>query len=91
MHTEEQALKLWCPMVRVHLPVNAVANRVSDASLRISDARDREYFNQQKEDCNCIASKCAMWRWDGYKPVNGGANDEAHGHCGLAGKLGSAA
>lgn len=63
MNTEEQAKGLWCPMSRVAMPVNQVANRVSAAMLRISEGRDLEYFREQAENCNCIASQCAMWRW----------------------------
>lgn len=90
--TEEQAMRKWCPMARVVMPVNQTANRVATSLLKMVDDRDRDYFTEQAENCKCVASDCAMWRWGGmrYLPgttaTDGGMNDEAHGYCGLAGK-----
>jgi len=60
MKTPEQAKILWCPMGRTGTPAIGGMN----------DNRS-EYLRN-----NCIANKCAMWRWaDGADGL---------GYCGLA-------
>ena len=57
--TEDEAKSRWCPMAR---PANSNANRnASDGSPRAA--------------AHCLASGCAMWRW----------NSTTTGYCGLAG------
>jgi len=54
---ESDALKLWCPFVAIVAPGTAAAvNRLS--------SRD--------DDCNCIATRCAVW-----------LGTAADGRCGL--------
>lgn len=97
MHTPEQAKALWCPMARV-ANVGQVYNRVDTVYLGYKAGPDREYFERQKENCNCIADQCAMWRWatnGNYEhdcAVTGtdlGKTVTPSGYCGLAGKPGS--
>jgi len=56
-HTEEQARKLWCPMVR-HFDgenITVTGNR---------EAISRDDFGAENGNYNkCIASECALWRW----------------------------
>lgn len=63
IRTEEQAKALWCPMVRVS-NVGQTYNRVDPAYLSFKAGADREYFDRQAENCNCIAGKCAMWQFE---------------------------
>lgn len=51
MHTTEQALNLWCPMVR--------ASNGSDHPR--NSGNSQAYRNPM--DARCIADRCAMWRW----------------------------
>ena len=51
MHTEDDARKLWCPMARVNTD------------------QGNTYYDNRSDLVNgpttlCIASVCAMWRWD---------------------------
>lgn len=59
MNTEQKARELWCPMVRLD------ADGVSSGSL---NTRDRD-------DYNCIASNCAMWRWNPITCTGNGEGD----------------
>ena len=72
MHTESDACKLWCPMVRLG-EADSTDNRSASAGFIKND----EPGAGVKWNC-CIASACMMWRWvttlDGDK-----------GYCGLAG------
>mgnify|MGYP006919647047 CR=1 FL=1 len=84
MHTEDEARRNWCPMVRAlahegHASV-AVNRAHPDGVLDITQAR-------------CIASDCMWWRW-----VEGGGPGPQHpdeperdmrGFCGFAGKDGA--
>ena len=92
MPTAEQAKAQWCPMARV-ANVGQVYNRVDTVYLGYKAGPDREYFERQKENCNCIADQCAMWRWaerpipeDGISRPFDVANRT--GFCGLAGPMG---
>lgn len=80
--TEAEAKTKWCPMARVLLPVNQAGNRISTFHLTLSDPRDREHYEKQRADCNCLGSGCAAWRW---KPQTD-AGDWLKGFCGLAGQ-----
>lgn len=54
MHTESQALSLWCPMVRLSpLPPG-------NPNLAYLQPTTRGIEVQHG---NCIGSRCAMWRW----------------------------
>ncbi len=86
MPTAEQAKAQWCPMVRVS-NVGQVYNRVDPVYLGYKAGPDRDYFERQQKNCNCIADGCAMWRWDdGITRQLDAANRT--GFCGLAGKMG---
>lgn len=78
-HTPEQAKELWCPMVRLAGcrpsgevdPGQTVVNRLQidiNSGASIPDS------------ANCIAEKCAMWRWAPQE------DDEIRGYCGIAGR-----
>ena len=78
MHTEDEARKLWCPMVRhVADSTTPPANRWNDIGTWTATTR-------------CIASECAMWQWTTRPVLNadGSRNENfpAEGCCGLAGK-----
>lgn len=68
MHTEKEAAALWCPMVRV-VNTGQTYNRVDPVYLGYQQGPDRAYFERQQENCNCIASRCAMWRWGDGRAV----------------------
>lgn len=82
MHTPEQAKELWCPMVRIGVTQNhGGPSAVNDPTTQYRG--------------NCIADKCAMWRWaEEPKQVflTKTANEETYttvmvkerGYCGLA-------
>lgn len=80
MHTTEQAKRLWCPMVR--------SGAGSDPALNAIQGADRTGF-----DFNCIADKCAMWRWKAGLVRSRNDRESrmvlkpstTHGYCGLAG------
>lgn len=81
MHTKEEARRLWCPMVRYEGDDGANFNRgTSQANPTNSLSPDDDRYV-----CNCIADKCAMWRWDVSWPVGGKPVQLTTGHCGLAG------
>ena len=73
MYTEEEARKLWCPMVR--LPIYGNEDDKSPASCNKYDDGDigRSLY--------CMASDCMMWRWEGR-----GSGATGKGYCGLGGK-----
>jgi len=77
-HTEEQASRLWCPMVRHKAGWNGHHADV-----------DRSGSNYQYK-CNCIADGCAMWRWNEMLMSISFTADSVEnlrtGYCGLAGK-----
>lgn len=64
MKTELQARTLWCPMVR-HEGEGGTFNRgwATGNPLNLAEASRAQSFL-----CNCIASRCASWRWE--NPVN---------------------
>lgn len=53
MHTESEARKLWCPMVRFTPIINS----------GIIIPGDRKRTEDGKIDDSCIASSCMMWQW----------------------------
>ena len=53
MHAEEEARKLWCPMVRFTPIINS----------GIIIPGDRKRTEDGKIDDSCIASSCMMWQW----------------------------
>lgn len=55
MHTEEQARQLWCPMARAFDTADVGAT---------STNRPLAYRYGPRVDINCLASECAMWRWN---------------------------
>lgn len=93
MHTEDEAKKLWCPMVRHAVEDLPGTNRAGTSNpTKVTD------WN------GCIASGCAMWRWaepekrkcpkcGGIGPLNcttcfgtgRTTRDDRRGYCGLAG------
>jgi len=68
MHTKTTATTLWCPMTRAAVTSEAAENR------------ERECDNNP-EWSQCIADRCAMWRWVGPTWPDAG-------FCGLAGDIG---
>ena len=61
MMTEKKAADTWCPMVR-HMSEakhQGTFNRSRTEGREVNrrDAGDAEFI------CNCIGSRCAMWRW----------------------------
>ena len=84
MHTPEQALNLWCPMVRstTHMAHDGAGNRTIGEEDPITDS-------------HCIADRCAMWRWGSILVPPEGAEPgklsqpvkrlATTGFCGLAG------
>ena len=91
MHTEEEAKKKWCPMVR-------------DGEGYTFKSGDQEQSKQSSSnaDAKCRASDCMMWRWelnyigisyrhpeDRIRAVEKAlTNGTAPGYCGLAGRIG---
>lgn len=78
--TEEEAKTKWCPFVR-HTSSNGEDH-----------AANRWGKSLSPEDCRCIGSQCAAWRWI-YREHRGPnsmfpSRDEKtdRGFCGLAGK-----
>lgn len=86
--TEEHARTKWCPMVRMAAPGNPLVNRISRAMWAIlkPGTRDHEWYSDMKADCCCIASECAMWRWQNGDPDFAEVGEPAKGYCGLAGE-----
>lgn len=83
MFTEKQASELWCPMVRA-----ANGKQVSNCTVNVPAIMQdypAEPVNDHTTGGNCIASRCAMWRWG---QPNGRYTDSNSrvGYCGLAGK-----
>lgn len=83
--TESEAKTKWCPLVRVLLPIHQAGNRISTFHLTLSDKRDREHYEQQKNDCLCIASACMFCRFDEKYDVKF-PSILRNGHCGAASK-----
>ena len=60
MHTEDEARTLWCSEARVaHTKDDDDFNPVSAVAI------NRVYGIIFPEECVCIASECAKWRWVG--------------------------
>jgi hypothetical protein len=69
MHTEEEAKKLWCPMVRHEGDSAGSFNRGWHSSNPLNqtppgDADGAVEAIHGNYTCNCLASGCALWRWD---------------------------
>lgn len=88
MYTPAEAMKLWCPMVRVAVSQKAGGPcSVNDPTALVQ--------------ATCIADLCAMWRWEhttkSVPTMTEGARTfeqkvvKTHGYCGLAGAPWSAA
>ena len=56
MYTEEEACKLWCPMVRF------VIGPETSKWQGVAYTNRCQELNTDK--VNCITSSCMMWRWD---------------------------
>lgn len=63
MLTEPEAKTKWCPMVRLTVPGSGPVNRVWQRFKAWADGQDKDYIQDQEDNCKCIASECAMWRW----------------------------
>lgn len=61
MTTESKARELWCPMVRHEGDDGGSFNR---GFLDHNPLNKRKFDNTPSNGCFCIASECAMWRWD---------------------------
>jgi len=83
--TEKEAIKKWCPHVRI-------AVLAGNGGASCNTHPEAEIDN----DCRCVGSRCAMWRWSGthakeYATLNGEdhliqSDATRQGFCGLAGK-----
>jgi hypothetical protein len=71
MRTEQQARKLWCPMVR-YTEIFPNGSSVTGNRWWSHDQDNHHYVGTR-----CIASECMMWRCDWADPDRG--------FCGLAG------
>jgi hypothetical protein len=97
MHDEETAQLLWCPFARVQVGYGGDGGGAFAAVNRTWDWIRKhlgwETGDDESEVCNCIASKCAAWRWDmppEHDAETGEKISDAIGHCGLAGPSGEA-
>ena len=54
---ESEALKKWCPMVRLLIAPQ-------DATWQNSMLTNRGQIPAANTDTRCIASECAVWKWD---------------------------
>ena len=65
MYTEAEALTLWCPMVR-HEGNHSTFNRgwATHNPLNMVAGAPVPAFA-----CNCIATRCASWRWTQASPL----------------------
>lgn len=75
--SEAKAKTKWCPMVR---------SRVNDG------AGNCTAIIRTPDNCNCVASQCAMWRWytpdytkGPFFPPDDDYGADRYGYCGLAG------
>jgi hypothetical protein len=70
--TEDEAKKMWCPMVRIRI------GGIGSAAIN-SETEHHPY--------NCAASECMMWRWVNRTRVDlSDKKQNLRGFCGLAGK-----
>ena len=89
MLTETEAKQRWCPMVRM-----AEEEGSGFAGTWNRTWRSRPIPNP--DECRCIASDCAMWRWTDDSAWEGDGLERTaeesdgkwvrRGYCGLAGK-----
>ncbi len=76
MHTESEAARLWCPMIRHDSSLGDDAAAVNvRASSPLRDGGDFEGYT-------CKAKRCAMWRWVERE----GSATTRLGYCGLGGR-----
>lgn len=101
LFTEEEAKHRWCPFARVAFVGGMGTNRVSTLHQSMAakqaaagDDRDLQYFQEQIQNTNCIASGCMAWRVCGVRLPNiwqrkeGDEEEERlYGFCGLGGKV----
>jgi hypothetical protein len=78
MHTEEEARKLWCPMVRYEEGVNRWS--LGAEPLEKWGTEDNPSASR------CIASQCMMWRWERDLYAEGYQPESNKGYCGIANK-----
>jgi hypothetical protein len=92
MHDEETARLLWCPWARVQVGYGGDGGGAFAAVNRTWDWIRKhlgwETGDDESEVCNCIASKCAAWRWvreevPGVPRLT--QRSQTRGFCGLAG------
>lgn len=69
--TEEQAGKLWCPLVRVPAQVRAL----EDATDIVNRGLNGEPLGA------CIGARCMMWRWNAEFATQ---DPNSKGFCGMA-------
>ena len=73
MRTEDQAVLLWCPMVRAS---------ESDKDMNACNALITDDNSGRSPDFSrCIASKCMLWRWSDGPEIE---SFHRRGSCGLA-------
>lgn len=89
LSTEVEAKQLWCPMVRIARRETVDRSASSAPDVVGGCNSDALGGNRIPASCRCVASQCAMWRWDNFdlslNDVLAGVRP-ARGYCGLAGR-----
>lgn len=99
IYTEDEAKTKWCPFVRMAVPsVSSGINRIYQAFKEWADGYDRNYMEDQENNCKCIGAECMAWRWLTINQHGTGvsigreadiaAGPKSKGYCGLAGGIG---
>jgi hypothetical protein len=60
MHTENDAKNLWCPLVQHEGKSGGSFSRGWSPGNPLNRARSEA---EDSHLCNCIGSRCAVWRW----------------------------
>jgi len=80
MHTEKDARKLWCPLVRLVVITNDSNNNVLNKASFNKCLKEGTGDARIPVGAYCIASSCMMWQWlDDEERM-----EERRGFCGLA-------
>jgi len=73
-HTDD-AGQYWCPFARVQFIGTPGVNRIDPVYMSYQQGPDREHFERQAAQCQCIGEKCAAWEPGHMEP--------GVGRCGL--------
>ena len=69
--TENEAFKMWCPMVRY-----------TSSEVSVEFPHEWALRNRPTTAVCCVASRCMAWRWSFLSDED----EKDQGYCGLAGK-----